>query len=70
MEGICPLTEVFDISTEDYTDRWNDATVGSSPDMVDKMKTLVQEWQDIFDDTIDDDLAKVTKLNFENSFIE
>ena len=38
MEGIGPLTEVFNLSTENYTDHWNDATLGNSPDMVDKLK--------------------------------
>ena len=33
-EGIGPLTDVFNLSTENYTDHWNDATLGNSPDMV------------------------------------
>ena len=41
MKGIGPLTEVFNLSTENYTDHWNDATLGNSPDMVDKLKKLI-----------------------------
>jgi hypothetical protein len=33
--------EVFNLSTENYTDHWNDATLGNSPDMVDKLKKLI-----------------------------